>query len=123
MTITYAAPMAGGTHRSNALSTYKNLYESLNNDGVNILSEGVEDVLNNPVSFAELSEALTDSMEEKDRAVMSQLIENVRFTLMQESMITGTNPVTALSLPMLRVGWPKIAVREGLPTEAVEQPK
>lgn len=123
MTITYAAPNAGGVHQSNALTNYKAIYEQFDQDGINILSEGVQDVFANQVSYHELADSLTESMDEKDKAAMKQLIDNSRYVLMQESMVSGTNPVTALSLPMLRVGWPKIAVREGLPTEPVEQPK
>lgn len=124
MTITYAAPMAGGQHQSQALTTYKSLCESLKGDGIELLSEnGFNDVLSSQVSFAEVVSTMTESMDTKEAETLTQLFENSRYTIMQESMIDGTNPITALSLPMLRVGWPKIAVREGLPTEAVEQPK
>ena len=122
--ISYGNPTHGKpTVQSKALGDYKAICEHFKQDGVNILTEGFADVLSSPVSFGELKEKLTEGVREEDRESMLQLIENTRLSMLQESTIAGTNPITALSLPMLRVGWAKIAVREGLPTEPVEQPK
>lgn len=124
MSVMYDNPInASVNYQSNALNTYKQLHEDLNGEGVNILSEGVNDVLSNKVAFAEFSEGLAASMDEDEMANFGVLVENTRVQMLNESMISGSNPITALSLPMLRVGYPKIAVREGIPTEAVEQPK
>lgn len=125
MTVTYEAPNKSGanSYQSQALTAYKELHESCNAEGVNILSENVTDILSNSVAFADFSATLSESMDENERENFDILVENTRLQILSESMISGSNPITALSLPMLRVGYPKIAVREGLPTEAVEQPK
>lgn len=122
--ISYGNPTHGKPHvQSKALTDFKGICEHFQQDNINILAEGFSDVLSNQVSFGELKEKLTEGVREEDREAMLQLIENTRVSMLQESTIAGTNPITALSLPMLRVGWAKIAVREGLPTEPVEQPK
>jgi hypothetical protein len=124
MSIDYGSKTHGrATYQSGALDNIKSLVESFEQDGVSVLSEGVQDVLNNRVSFAEYTEKLLEGVEESEVPTMTQLIENTRLTMLSESMMSGSNPISALSLPMLRIGWPKIAVREGLPTEPVEQPK
>lgn len=125
MAVSYPAPTHGTTvFQSQALATYKNLHENLLNEGVNILNEnGLTDVFHNAPTFAQVSEELVSAMTESDADAMRTMLENNRREILTESMVSGTNAITALSLPMLRVGWPKIAVREGLPTEAVESPK
>lgn len=124
--ITYSAPTHGNaSYRSAALGGFKALQENLTESAqINILHEsGISDLIGNEVLFSEFKSNLLEGLEdESQRTALGQLVENTRVVMMQESMITGTNPITALSLPMLRVGWPKIAVREGLPTEAVEKP-
>lgn len=124
MSISYGSPVHGkATYQSGALNNIKSLVESFEQDGVSVLTEGVSDVLQNRVSFAEYTEKLLEGVCEAEKPAMTQLIENTRLQMLSESMMSGSNPITALSLPMLRIGWPKIAVREGLPTEPVEQPK
>ena len=125
MSVSYDPPVSAGntSYHSAALGVYKQLHEDLNGENVNILSEGINDILSNKVAFSELTESLSASMDESEAQNFGTLIENTRIQMLTESMISGSNPITALSLPMLRVGYPKIAVREGLPTEAVEQPK
>lgn len=125
-TISYGAPAhrsGAKSYQSNALDGLKSLTENYQAEGISILTEGYQDVVNNPTAFAEYVERLTEGTDDATRGAMTQLAENARLMMFQESAISGTNPITALSLPMLRVGWPKIAVREGLPTEPVEQPK
>ena len=118
MTITYEQPAISTSVQSRALQNFKAVYEDFEQEGTNVLSEGIVDVLNNRVAFSEFTERLLEGTNSEEHVNMLQLAENVRMTMLTESMTSGTNPITALSLPMLRVGWPKIAVREGLPTEA-----
>lgn len=125
MAVTYPTPVHGtSTFQSDALGIYKSIYENLDGDGINLLSEnGIKEVYSNRVMFNEVSRELSEGMGEEDTTNLETILENSRTEAFTESMLSGANPITALSLPMLRVGWPKIAVREGLPTEAVESPK
>lgn len=124
--IDYGAPLHRGSvdsFQSKALGHIKAISEHFEGENVNILAEGIQDVLSNKTSFAEYVERLVEGCDDVAREELTQLAENTRLSMLQESMASGTSPITALSLPMLRVGWPKLAVREGLPTEPVEQPK
>lgn len=124
--ISYGSPThrgGGAKFQSNALGNIKSIVEHFEGENVNILSEGVQDVLTNKVAFAEYVDRLVEGTDDTSREQLMQLAENTRLSMLQESMVSGSNPISALSLPMLRVGWPKLAVREGLPTEPVEQPK
>jgi hypothetical protein len=125
MAVSYGAPShrRGQQYTSKALGTVKALQEHFEGEGVNIFSEAALDVMSNKVAFNEYVERLVEGTDEQTRQDLIMLAENVRMGTLTESTIAGANPITALSLPILRVGFPKIAVREGLPTEPVEQPK
>lgn len=110
-------------HNSKATAHLKTLVEDYKGDEVDILSEGVYDVVRDQVAFQEYVERLSEGTSEETAEQLAVLSENTRMVMLQESMIGGVNPIAALSLPMLRIGYPKMAVREGLPTEPVEQPK
>jgi len=126
MSISYG----GATHRSRkqgkqsaAIDNIKSLVEHFKGEDIDVLSEGVIEVLRDSNAFSEYVERLTEGTTEDTADNLRVLAENVRSEMLSESMISGANPITALSLPMLRIGFPKMAVREGLPTEPVEQPK
>lgn len=126
MSISYGLPhhtTRGSGVQSSALNNYASLCESMREDNNDLMSVGVIDVMSNKVAFAGVVEQLTEGLTEDARAEMEVLMENTRKDVLQETFNSGVHPITALSLPMLRVGYPKLAVREGLPTEPVEQPK
>lgn len=124
--ISYGSPVhrgQGNTFQSKALANVKSIVEHFEGESINVLSEGVQDIVTNKVAFSEYVDRLLEGTDDVTRGELTQLAENTRLVMLQESMSSGTNPISALSLPMLRIGWPKLAVREGLPTEPVEQPK
>lgn len=126
MTISYGGAQhrsRKNTAQSGAIDRIKNLVEHFKAEEIDILSEGVVEVLRDKVAFAEYVERLSEGTSDTTQEDLAMLAENVRTEMLNESMISGANPITALSLPMLRIGYPKMAVREGLPTEPVEQPK
>lgn len=126
MSINYGSPTLRGktTLRSEVLHNIKALQEDyLNANSINILAEdGLNTLISDPTVFQDFSDRLQEGADERTSQDLSVLAENTRREILTESMISGVNPITALSLPMLRVTYPKIAVREGLPTEPVEQP-
>ena len=122
MAISYGAPTSAGSYQSNALRQLATIHEGYLNDNINVFSEGFADVLGSQASFTEYVENLLEGTDDATREQLRVLAENTRMVSLTESTISGTNPITALSLPMLRVGFPKMAVREGLPTEPVQQP-
>lgn len=112
-----------GKRKSPALDTLSKINESFSQQGVNVLNEGFVDVATNSHYFSDYVENLSEHLDERTAAEFEVLAENTRKVVLQESSISGVSPVTALSLPILRVSYPKTSVREGLPTEPVTQPK
>lgn len=124
MSVSYSAPVQMGKGQSNVLNNIKALSESFEAQNIQIFSEsGYSEVLSNEVSFNEYTAGLVEGCDEQTTADLTTLASNTRLVTLSESMVSGANPITALSLPMLRIGFPKMAVREGLPTEPVQQPK
>lgn len=124
--IQYGSPTlrSQSTLRSEALHHIKALQEEYSAvNSINILNEdGINTIVSNPTVFADYTARLTEGADDQTAGAIQVVAENSRREILNESMMSGVNPITALSLPMLRVTYPKIAVREGLPTEPVEQP-
>jgi len=68
---------------------------------------------------AGLAESLTN---EKDRALFSQLAENTRVSLLENSMFQ-INPYETLTLPILRVFYPKLVAKELVTVSPMEKPE
>lgn len=112
-----------GKRKSPILDTLSKINESFTQQGVHVLNEGFADVATNSHYFADYVENLSEHLDERTAAEFEILAENTRKVVLQESTMSGVSPVTALSLPILRISYPKTSVREGLPTEPVTQPK
>ena len=112
-----------GVKVSPALMGLQQINESFQQEGINVLNEGFTEVATNAHYFEDYVSKLSEGMDPTTAASFKTLATNVRMQVLQESSISGINPITALSLPMLRVAFPKTAIREGIPTEPVLQPK
>lgn len=126
MSIHYAATVessAGGKRKSPALDKLALIAESFQSQGINVLNEGFGEVAVSTHFFRDYTGQLTEDMSPECAEQFEVLAENVRREVLVESNISGMSAVTALSLPLLRIAFPKTSVREGLPTEPVTQPK
>src|SRR5690242_8175924 len=106
MTISYGASQhrsRKNTSQSGDIHRIKNLVEHFKAEEIDILSEGVVEVLRDKVAFAEYVERLSEGTSDTTQEDLAMLAENVRTEMLNESMISGANPITALSLPMLRI--------------------
>lgn len=112
-----------GTKTSPALTKLKSINESFQSEGISVLNEGFSEVAYNQHYFNDYVQKLSEDLEPEAAEQFAVLAENTRQTILTESSISGVSPVTALSLPLLRIAFPKTAVREGMPTEPVMQPK
>ena len=117
----HQSPLAGRV--SSALDDLRSINEQYQAEGINVLNEGFSEVATNAHYFEDYVAKLSEGMDPQTAEEFRVMAGNVRTQTLQESSISGINPVTALSLPMLRVAYPKTAIREGLPTEPVLQPK
>jgi hypothetical protein len=125
MAISYdtAHASVAGVKLSPALAQLGAINESFQQEGISVLNEGFSEVASNQHYFQDYVSRLSEGLEPGAAEEFAQLAQNTRTQILQESAIDGVNPVTALSLPMLRVAYPKTAIREGFPTEPVLQPK
>jgi len=112
-----------GVKISSALSRLPSINEAFQSEGVNILNEGFSEVAMNSHYFEDYVSKLSEGLDPVTTAQFQALANTTRTQILQESSLSGINPITALSLPMLRVAFPKTAIREGFPTEPVLQPK
>jgi hypothetical protein len=54
---------------------------------------------------------------------MTQLRLNTNAEILQESSITGIQPIASLSMPVIRKLWPKFGLKEALETEVAKSPR
>jgi hypothetical protein len=127
MAITYETTHLSKNYTSNlseALVNLKAIKESFEADGLSIMTEGITEVLNNSTHFNDYVSRLSEGMDPETQDAFMTIAENSRIAMLNEQTTgAGINPITALSLPMLRVAFPKTAIRESIPTEPVSAPK
>lgn len=112
-----------GVKLSSVLERLPSINESFQAEGINVLNEGFAEVASNSHYFDDYVSKLSEGMDPAATEQFAALANTTRTQILQESSMSGINPITALSLPMLRTAWPKTAIREGFPTEPVLQPK
>ena len=80
-------------------------------------------VLVDDAAFAAYAEGLAESIEDKaDRAVFMTLAENTRINLLENSMFQ-INPYETLTLPILRVFYPKLVAKEAVTVSPMDKPE
>ena len=72
--------------------------------------------------FAIYKEALSEGLNKKDKASFQLLAENTRMNLLENSMYQ-LNPYETLTLPVLRVFYPKLIAREAVTVEPMNKPE
>jgi hypothetical protein len=112
-----------GVKLSSALERLPSINESFQAEGINVLNEGFNEVATNAHYYEDYVNKLSEGLDPLAAKQFAALANTTRTQILQESSISGINPITALSLPMLRVAFPKTSIREGFPTEPVLQPK
>lgn len=97
--------------------------ETLRNDSIQMLGEGVREIFTDNTAFQQYSELLTRGVRNEDAEQVNTLINNTRDVILQESMSVGISPVASLAIPTLMKAWARVAIPRALPTEPVESPK
>ena len=93
-------------------------------DHVNVLTpEGLREALTEPALYRQYKAMLTEGMTADSADALNVLADNFQTTVFRESSLSGIQPISVLTMPMLRKAWPKIGVKEALPTEPVKTPK
>jgi len=93
-------------------------------DHVNVLTpEGLRETLSEPALFRQYKSMLCEGMSADSAAAMDAFSDNFQLSVFRESSLSGIQPMSVLTMPMLRKAWPKIGIKEALPTEPVKTPK
>lgn len=80
-------------------------------------------ILVNDAAFGAYVSGLAESIEsKKDRAAFVQLAENTRVNLLENSMFQ-INPYETLTLPILRVFYPKLVAKEAVTVSPMDKPE
>jgi len=80
-------------------------------------------ILVDDAAFAAYAEGLAESIENKaDRAAFMTLAENTRINLLENSMFQ-INPYETLTLPILRVFYPKLVAKEAVTVSPMDKPE
>ena len=80
-------------------------------------------VLVDDAAFSAYAEGLAESIENKaDRAAFMTLAENTRINLLENSMFQ-INPYETLTLPILRVFYPKLVAKEAVTVSPMDKPE
>ena len=93
-------------------------------DHVNVLTpEGLREALTEPALYRQYKGLLSEGMSAESAAALDIFADNFQMSVFRESSLSGIQPVSVLTMPMLRKAWPKIGIKEALPTEPVKTPK
>lgn len=93
-------------------------------DHVNVLTpEGLRETLTEPSLYRTYKGLLSEGMSADSAEAFGILADNFQMSVFRESSLSAIQPVAPLTLPMLRKAWPKIGIKEALPTEPVKTPK
>lgn len=93
-------------------------------DHVHVMTpEGLRECLSEPALYRAYKNMLAEGMSADSAEQFHQLCDNFQTQVFAESSLSGIQPISVLSMPILRKAWPKIGVKEAIPTEAVKTPK
>ena len=85
--------------------------------------EGLREILGEPALYRAYKALLSEQMSADSAESFGQLCDNFQTQTLSEASLSGIQPISVLSMPVLRKAWPKIGVKEAIPTEAVKTPK
>lgn len=87
-----------------------------------ILGEGYKEVVRDENMFSEYVEALSEGINPEYKEAFKTLLENARIDLITEASLSGISPVASLQGTMLRKFFPKVVIKDSMPTEVAEKP-
>ena len=104
-------------------SLLKETYTSVKrNTGVNVNTpHGFRQLMSNPENFAYYAKNLSEGLSPEDSQVFMEVAENTRISLMENSMFQ-LNPYETLTVPILRVFYPKLIAKELVNVMPIDKP-
>jgi hypothetical protein len=93
-------------------------------DHINVLTvEGLRETLTEQALYRSWKNMLTEGMSPDSAEAIGVLFDNFQTSVFQENFVAGIQPISVLTMPIIRKAWPKIGIKEALPTEPVKTPK
>jgi len=89
---------------------------------INILGEGYQEIVSDDTLWEDYKTQMLKGVDPDEVDQLDQLLENSRLSTLQESL-SGITPISSLSVPTIRKLWPRMAMKNALPTEVVKLPK
>ena len=103
---------------------FREIHDHFSGRNSYILGEGHAEVLYDNDIYEDYRDMLLEGLGQSDKDALEQIMDNSRVELLgEQGMSSGITPVTSLTLPMIRKTWPKLAITQAIPVEAVEKPK
>ena len=104
---------------SQVLAEAKSLFDA---QQISILGEGYTEILIDDALWQDYKGSMLKCTDASEAETLGQLMDNSRVTTLAES-ISGITPISSLSVPVIRKLWPRMAMKNAIPTEAVKLPK
>lgn len=124
MTISYSQAQGPAPRQDGANQVIREAAEYFEGERVQLTTAaGLSEIISSAPLFEQYKTRLTEGCTANDAAQLEQLLENTRVHILQESAIAGIQQVSALSMPMIRKAWPRIGMKQAIPTEAVKSPQ
>lgn len=96
--------------------------EQMKEEGLTVFGEGYANVVTDKNIFDSYRDIMLEGCDANEASDMETLIDNVRWETLNESA-SGITPISSLSVPAIRTLWPKMALKNAIPTEVVKGPK
>lgn len=124
MTISYSQAQGPSPRNDGASQIIREAAEYFEGERVQMTTaDGLREILASAPLFDQYKARLTEGCNARDAEEIERLCENTRVHILQESAIAGIAQVSALSMPMIRKAWPRIGMKQAVPTEAVKAPQ
>ena len=119
------ATIVGNARNDGYSAVLREAVETLRSrDHVHVLTpEGLREALVEPALYRAYKGLLSEGMSANSAQALDAMFDNFQTKVFQESSLSGIQPVSVLTMPMLRKAWPKIGIKEAMPTEPVKTPK
>ena len=89
---------------------------------LSILGESIRDIVSDDSVWSDYKTQFMKGVDPAESDALSALMDNSRIGILRESM-SGITPISSLSVPTIRRLWPKLALKNAMPTEVVKIPK
>jgi hypothetical protein len=120
--ITYSVPAQGRKESSGTFNKIlKEAQDHFEGQGYSILGEGWAEIAISQNLFDDYTDQLLKEAEADEAEQMKQLMDNARFSALNESL-SGITPIASFTSPTIRKLWPKLAIKLAIPTEVVKLP-